>query len=288
MNRHVPLRRDTPASRAFLERGRRSSAQSLARTRTGRRSSAQPKPCAVCGEVFQPAHNGHKYCSPECARVGGLVVRDCAQCGKSFSRKNGGAKRQPRFCSQACRVAARGHEQRKRICLGCGVTFQSRRPKQQSCSPACAAKVRWKKDTTAPRKWRLVAKGEDECRNCRRPATHLHHIVPRSKSRAGSREIALNGMPLCGDCHRGWHNRTITLYRGCLRPEEAAFVVEHAGQVWIDKNYPLPPDVELVELYAATKPGELQPGWEERNARRVERFRQLPNGTTTDEVLEAA
>jgi hypothetical protein len=45
--------------------------------------------------------------------------------------------------------------------------------------------------------------------------------------------------------------------------------------VWVEKNYPKPPDVELLELYVATG-GELQAGWEERNAERVATYRDFP------------
>jgi 5-methylcytosine-specific restriction endonuclease McrA len=68
-------------------------------------------------------------------------------------------------------------------------------------------------------------------------ASHTHHILPRSTCPEGITE-ALNIIPLCDDCHGGFHDRYVTLYRSILHPEELAWVLAHADPVWFDEWYP--------------------------------------------------
>lgn len=53
----------------------------------------------------------------------------------------------------------------------------------------------------------------------------------------------LNGLPLCTDCHMGWHRGYRTIYRDVFTPEEWAFLssVQLTGELigpWLDKRYP--------------------------------------------------
>jgi hypothetical protein len=66
----------------------------------------------------------------------------------------------------------------------------------------------------------------------------LHHVVPRSKSRTGREDWARNGVPLCFDCHRGWHDRRITVYHAVLTDAEFLNAIELAGGAWVERNYP--------------------------------------------------
>jgi len=86
-------------------------------------------------------------------------------------------------------------------------------------------------------------KGESACRNCGATGRlHLHHIVPRSMSKAGRRDLR-NGVTLCVNCHMGWHHRRVTIYREIFTDEEWRFVsaLELLGQrvgAWVDLRYP--------------------------------------------------
>jgi predicted HNH restriction endonuclease len=68
-------------------------------------------------------------------------------------------------------------------------------------------------------------------------ASHAHHILPRSTCPEGVKE-PLNIIPLCDDCHRGFHDRFVILYRSILCLEELAWVLGHGDPVWLDEWYP--------------------------------------------------
>lgn len=88
--------------------------------------------------------------------------------------------------------------------------------------------------------WTLRTKGESRCRNCRKQATVLHHIVPRASlaGRPEGQNPHYNGLPLCDSCHRGWHTQSIRIGREKLRIEEVAFIAGAMGFDWLDTNYP--------------------------------------------------
>jgi hypothetical protein len=95
-------------------------------------------------------------------------------------------------------------------------------------------------------KWNVAAKGERRCRNCgKRPEArglHLHHVIPRSMCRATKTDLR-NGIPLCSDCHGGWHDRRLVIYRDVFTQDEWAFLcaVQLTGQEvvpWLDVHYP--------------------------------------------------
>lgn len=76
--------------------------------------------------------------------------------------------------------------------------------------------------------WGCSVKGEQECRNCGRNAHHLHHA---------------NGLPLCEECHTGWHHGRVTIARDVFTDEEWEFLtgVDLTGQrieAWLDDHYP--------------------------------------------------
>lgn len=92
--------------------------------------------------------------------------------------------------------------------------------------------------------WKLNNKGEGRiCRNCGgQERVQLHHAIPRSKARHVRADLR-NGVPLCGDCHTGWHSSKVTLYRDIFSEEEWAFIsgVELTGEnigPWLDRRYP--------------------------------------------------
>lgn len=91
-----------------------------------------------------------------------------------------------------------------------------------------------------PRTWGLDSKGETECRNCGEGAEHLHHIIPRNllPSHTEINDPLLNGLPLCGKCHRGWHNRATLISTDIFRIEEIAFALGAVGPAWLEANYP--------------------------------------------------
>lgn len=101
--------------------------------------------------------------------------------------------------------------------------------------------------------WRKQAKGEYACRNCgSREWVQLHHAIPRSKWKAGEADLR-NALPLCHDCHMGWHHRKMVIYRDIFKEEEWKFLCsatptgENIGP-WLDARYPARP---LVDYEAA-------------------------------------
>lgn len=92
--------------------------------------------------------------------------------------------------------------------------------------------------------WSVRHKGEDCCRNCGKMGKlHLHHIIPRGKWKSGEADLR-NGVPLCHDCHFGWHGFKITLYRDMFTEDEWNFVssAQLTGQrveAWLDDRYPI-------------------------------------------------
>lgn len=87
------------------------------------------------------------------------------------------------------------------------------------------------------RHWCLAAKGEVNCRHCERPATHLHHVVPRAMCPAGAKNVHENGIPLCSGCHRQWHSRIIEIPHTVLSDVEFRFAVKQAGAGWLERHY---------------------------------------------------
>lgn len=95
--------------------------------------------------------------------------------------------------------------------------------------------------------WSLRSKGESQCRNCGGSAQHLHHVVPAA-SLDGFLFCPLEaGIPLCWQCHSGWHHRARIIYQDVLYPEERAFATATAGRAWLDANYP-PRDRQPADL----------------------------------------
>lgn len=95
--------------------------------------------------------------------------------------------------------------------------------------------------------WSLASKGEKDCRNCGAVAENLHHIVPLSLVPGDPRinDPALNGLPLCLRCHRGWHSQATAIPLDVLRVEEKAFALSVVGQPWLVGRYPgiVPEDI---------------------------------------------
>lgn len=80
--------------------------------------------------------------------------------------------------------------------------------------------------------WGLVAKGEDECRNCGAAAKHLHHIVPKALNPEGRQDIAENGLPLCTGCHGRWHSRVIEIAHDIFTDAEFLKACKAALTAW--------------------------------------------------------
>lgn len=93
------------------------------------------------------------------------------------------------------------------------------------------------------------AKREGRCRNCGKVPTgvgplgaiHAHHAIPRSTWKAGKADPR-NCIPLCFDCHQGWHDHRVRVWRHAFTPDEWAFLrTAEIGQnidYWLDINYP--------------------------------------------------
>lgn len=116
---------------------------------------------------------------------------------------------------------------------------------QRYCSQKCGMAARKKHSAS---RWGLKGKPEEFCRNCGAPPSHLHHIVPRSKSRKGREDMELNGMALCFACHRGWHDRRVTIYHDRLTDAEFHNATQLAGSIWVERNYPDREEFALLRL----------------------------------------
>ena len=100
------------------------------------------KPCATCGELFQPKTSREKYCSEKCKR--GTAV--CVGCGKEFLKTKGTTGL---YCSPACWYEAPGkHTFPEQACLVCGKMFFPTHKGQKYCSRDCADVGRRKPMTT--------------------------------------------------------------------------------------------------------------------------------------------
>jgi Holliday junction resolvase RusA-like endonuclease len=83
------------------------------------------------------------------------LVATCETCGRDFTwRRYESASREPRFCSNACRMC------RPRWCVECGAPFRTRSGVQQLCSKRCRmdAKNRARREALAAR-WSEAARG---------------------------------------------------------------------------------------------------------------------------------
>lgn len=209
----------------------------------------KPKACRICGVQFQPTSGMHCYCSRECAREGQMITFVCAFCGETTRKIKQYASTQ-RFCSPACSVRATASMRAEKLrqptlwkdCAFCKEPFEirDRSRDQRFCSRRCLGFSRRRIGPVGrrnPKEWGLKKKGESACRNCGAPASHLHHIVPRSKTRRGHSEIVANGLPLCYDCHRGWHDRIVAIPHRVMTDEEFGFAVAVAGGFWVERNY---------------------------------------------------
>lgn len=212
-----------------------------------------PRRCRVCGEEFSRTVGHQMYCGRDCRLEAQKKPATCKGCGAEYQRIG---ERQ-KFCSMPCarkhtaQVRAGGtgrfglgvsHAQGpwKRICGVCKDTFETESRTQQYCGKSCRSKAiaaGRRGDKPAGRRWGITAKGEEECRNCGCEADHLHHVVPRSKSKAGVDDLR-NGIPLCFDCHRGWHDRRVVIPLWRLKPDELRFAAEISDDVWLERNYP--------------------------------------------------
>jgi hypothetical protein len=204
------------------------------------RNPRKPKPCATCGISFTPPNRANqKYCSMTCSRWGHVVERVCPVCNTTFTRPR--ERRVQTCCSFKCREIHKG-------------------------------KKRLPDDAVTSQRWSLKLKGATHCRNCGALARHLHHIVPRSKARAVRIDYERNGLPLCIDCHNGWHNRSVTILHAVLTDAEFACAVEHGGALWVERNYPDPGDIALMRLDEIVNRRVLRPNRPETIDERMERI----------------
>lgn len=268
------------------------------RDKLGRRFNIKPKDCAVCGTRFQPESGFQKYCSLPCRVEGEKVERVCPKCGETFKRARSA---RITYCSPACanaanvrrRVAGRGLQMLGTgVCRVCKQKFEKRSRKAEYCSKSCAMTGRHQRRRETLQSlppWSVKSKGERHCRACGRMASHLHHIVPRSKTKAGHRDLR-NGLPLCFDCHRGWHDRRVTIPLTCLRRDELLLAVELANPVWVERNYPIPTTFEQAELLRVY--GSLDMAWEAMASKLGPEFMDiskdpLPQGETLIRFIKA-
>jgi hypothetical protein len=148
-------------------------------------------------------------------------MKNCERCGVIITNRN--RVRCGRFCSRSCRDKANYWNKRERrllhkMCLNCGINFQSIRNKQH-CSEKCA-KAKYQKDNrgdTYKASRELVyadkiAKGCSRCPERRPSCLQYHHLNPNEKV-AGIGTLMQKAYPetvaaemrkciiLCANCH---------------------------------------------------------------------------------------
>lgn len=107
-----------------------------------------PKPCAWCGEVWQPVAADSETCSLDCREklhTSRLPKLRCEQCDEPFQPH----KHHGRFCSRDCTIKARtaliaakrAAERGERVCKHCQATFPPKRVDQFYCTPRCASRA---------------------------------------------------------------------------------------------------------------------------------------------------
>lgn len=78
------------------------------------------------------------------------VAYACEHCGTKYETRS--KKGTERFCSNACKSAARrasGVDTVTKACVMCGTAYEANRySKSSTCSPTCRANLRWSKPTT--------------------------------------------------------------------------------------------------------------------------------------------
>ena len=207
------------------------------------RHDPKPKACPACSTTFYPTRGGAgwtKYCSYAC--------RD-----KVWSEK---CKAEYPSKEELVRLYVDENQTDAEIARiygrSAGWVLNARRHHGISARQA-AVRRRNPKSPPGALRWGLAIKGEFRCRSCGGEAHHLHHIVPRSKSRLGREEVAGNGMPLCARCHQGWHDGSVIIFRDRLQPQELAWALEHGGPVWVEAKYPYRPDVALRRMAAVAR-----------------------------------
>lgn len=188
----------------------------------------------------------------------------------TYTRSNG--LRECRTCARERMRGRKSTETRKNFgCEICGKEIwvqPSLLSSRRFCSHACANSATDVRDKRRDREglknpnfkhgrkagqqirgWGVMFKGEDCCRVCgSSEALHLHHIIPRSKSRASRRDLR-NGLTLCRSCHARWHSHSLIIYRDLLTDEEWEYLCSveltgHQIEAWLDDHYPpRPPGV---------------------------------------------
>lgn len=127
-------------------------------TKIARLLNLPARPCAECGELFQPDSFEVKYCSEKCrephigkARV--LPDLDCPNCSKTFRPRNAEQK----YCSQQCAAEHRSYIE-PRPCAECGKEFK---PHDQRGGKFCSAEC-----STAHATRRKPELGTRHCQQC--------------------------------------------------------------------------------------------------------------------------
>lgn len=228
--------------------------------RTGARPLFRLKRCAQCATEFMPNVGHQKYCCRACCAEANKREFVCEECGCTFRAE---WRPERRFCGDRCAALSRARDRkggtgrfgkgsiaqfpRPAKCVHCGETYAQNSRGQKYCCRRCNMEARHQRNRTGRAVWHLKSKGEEACRGCGSRAAHLHHIVPRSRSRATTHDIDGNGLPLCRACHFGWHHRTVTIHNQSFTDREFATVVREAGSSWVERNYP---DSELAQLIA--------------------------------------
>jgi hypothetical protein len=191
--------------------------------------------CPDCGAKRMVKGLPAKRCR-SCARIASIGKGEwrICPCGTSFYAPRRSTGKLAQFCTIGCRVTYGGYKE-----MGRKLSLE----RGGDGNPAY--KHGRRVDIQIPG-WRLSRKGETNCRNCGKPKSRqplqLHHAVPRSKARHVKADLR-NGIPLCLDCHSGWHRKTVVIYRDVFTADEWGFIssVQLTGELigpWLDRHYP--------------------------------------------------
>lgn len=217
------------------------------------RVASREKRCAQCHNVFVVWAGAQglasKFCSRRCT---GEAARERARKSRP-SEEETRAAYYTELLSDAEFGRRYGHSYqwalgvRRHYGITAVPTEERRTRKREAMRASPQAQARERLVRSA---WNMAEKslseGREElaCRNCGRTdlRLHLHHAVPRSMCKAARLDLR-NGVPLCTNCHLGWHHRRVTIPRSIFTPIEWAFIssLDLTGQnitAWLDERYP--------------------------------------------------
>lgn len=199
-----------------------------------------PRPCLYCGKMFSGKHEsysyGQKYCSNECRMSARVEPQRARWPSKDTMIRH--VLKERLSDAKIGELYGHSYEWARRVRNHYGIRAVPKPPHREIKHGRYIGHGAFYQK----------AQKEMRCRNCGKVprgtgplgSIHAHHAIPRSKLKL---DDPRNCLPLCFECHQGWHERTVTIYRYAFTHEEWAFLrdVKLIGERtdwWLDVHYP--------------------------------------------------